>query len=155
MTDRALDWNDDIENDGGDFTVLPAGEYPFKVVGFERSRYGGGDKLPPCNKAIIEIQVDGGDAGSTTIKENLFLHSKTEGILCAFFRSIGQRKSGEKLTMDWKKVPGSEGIAKIGIREYTKDGEKKEINQVKQWLDPKPGTEAPATETAEYADGIF
>lgn len=148
---KELGWDDEIQNDGGDFTVLPAGEYPFKVIGFERGRYAGGAKLPACNKAIIEVEFDGGDKGTCKTKENLFLHSITEGILCAFFRSIGQRKSGEKLTMDWGKVVGSEGVAKLKIRKYTsKDGEEREANQVQQWLDPKPATEATG-----FTEGAF
>ena len=74
--DRALDWDDQIENDssGGDFITLPAGEYPFEVVGFERERYAGGAKLPACNKAVIEIAIDGGDLGTATIKEPVPAH---------------------------------------------------------------------------------
>lgn len=143
--DRAYDWDDEIENDGPSFTTLPAGEYPFEVTGFERERYAGGEKLPACNKAVIEIELDGGDLGKTRIKENLFLHSKTEGILCGFFTSIGQRKHGEKLKMNWGQVIGSKGRAKISIREYDKkldDGstEKRAINQVKHWIEPASGT---------------
>jgi hypothetical protein len=71
------------------------------------------------------------------MQENLFLHSKTEGILCSFFRSIGQRKSGEKLTMNWGAVVGSTGRVKLGVRQWKKkDGTPAESNQVKTWLDP-------------------
>lgn len=135
-TDRAYDWDDEIESDGPSFTTLPAGEYPFTVTDFARERYGGGEKLPACNKAVITIEIDGGEHGKATINENLFLHSKTEGILCAFFTSIGQRQHGEKLKMNWGTVIGSKGRAKVGVREYTKDGEQRTINQVKQWLEP-------------------
>lgn len=147
--DRALDWDDQIENDssGGDFITLPAGDYPFEVIGFERERYAGGAKLPACNKAVIEIAIDGGDLGTATIKENLFLHTKTEGILCAFFTSIGQRKHGDKVQMNWGQVVGSTGRAKVGIREYEKEGEKRTINQVKRWLEP--------SEAAGYTPGEF
>jgi hypothetical protein len=136
---RELSWDDVIENDsaGGGFTLLPAGEYPFRVIGFERGRFSGSEKLPPCNKAVVEIEVDGGKLGTTTMQENLFLHSKTEGILCSFFRSIGQRKSGEKLTMNWGAVVGSTGRVKLGVRQWKKkDGTPAESNQVKTWLDP-------------------
>jgi hypothetical protein len=138
-SERAFDWDDEIESDGPSFTTLPAGDYPFEVLGFERERYGGGEKLPACNKAVIEIELDGGELGKTRIKENLFLHSRTEGILCAFFTSIGQRQHGEKLKMNWGTVIGSKGRAKVKIREYTKDDEKRTINQVQQWLEPTSG----------------
>jgi hypothetical protein len=133
-----LGWNDAIENDGADFVLLPAGEYDFEVVGFERARHPGSEKLPPCNKAIVSIKVDGGEAGETTIKNNLFLHSKCEGLLCQFFRSIGARKSGERLVMDWNKVVGSKGRCKIGVRVYND----KKFNEVKSFLDPVDATKA-------------
>lgn len=132
--DRAYDWNDEISNDGPEFTTLPRGRYPFTVVDLERERHGGSEKLPPCNKAVVHLRFDGGAAGTTTIKENLFLHSKTEGILCAFFTSIGQRQHGEKLKMDWSKVIGQTGEADLKIREYTtKEGEQRTVNQVQRY----------------------
>ncbi|VGO14768.1 hypothetical protein PDESU_03337 [Pontiella desulfatans] len=136
--DRELGWDDTIEHDGADFVTLPAGEYAFTVIGFERGRHAGSPKLPPCNKAMLGIEIDGGEKGKATITENLFLHTKTEGLLCAFFRSIGARKSGEKVVMDWGSVVGTTGRAKVAVRSYQKDGETRTINQVQQWLDPKP-----------------
>lgn len=128
-----LGWNDAIENDGADFVLLPAGDYAYEVIGFERARHTGSEKLPPCNKAVITVKVDGGDLGETTIKNNLFLHSKCEGLLCQFFRSIGARKSGERLEMNWNKVIGGKGRCKIGVRKYND----KEYNEVKSFLDPE------------------
>ncbi|MHB1324014.1 MAG: DUF669 domain-containing protein [Coriobacteriia bacterium] len=159
--DRAYDWDDEIENDGGDFTLLPNGEYPFTVIELERERYGGSDKLPPCNMAIVHLKFDGGVAGTTTLKHRLYLHSKTEGLLCAFFTAIGQRQHGEKMKMDWSKVVGYSGRAKLGSRKYTNDsGAEVEINDVKKFLDPQQGTvAAQAAEAnapqASYTTGSF
>ncbi len=134
--ERALDWNDPIENDGGDFTLLEPGEYPFRVTGFERKRFGGSAKLPPCNQAAITLDV--GDAEtSTTIVNNLFLHSKTEGLLCQFFRAIGARKHGERLVMDWSKVVGATGMCKVKTRNWTgNDGQQRQSNEIEKFLDP-------------------
>ena len=33
-----LDWDSEIEKDGAEFITLPAGEYPFVVTKYERSR---------------------------------------------------------------------------------------------------------------------
>lgn len=150
--DRELGWDDEIEKDSSsDFTLLPAGEYAFEVTEFTRERYNGGEKLPPCNMAVVGIKIDGGELGSTTINERLFLHTKTEGILCAFFTSIGQRQHGDKVKMNWGQVVGSKGRAKFGIRKYTADdGEPREINQVKRWLEP---VEAP--KSGSYTPGAF
>jgi hypothetical protein len=132
--ERELGWDDQIENDGSDFVLLPEGDYNFEVVSFERGRHNGSDKLPPCNKATVNIKVKGAE-GETVIKHNLFLHSKTEGMLCAFFTAIGQRKHGEKVTMNWNAVPGSVGRCKVGIKKY----EGKEYNEIKKFYEPAEG----------------
>lgn len=141
---RELGWEDSIQNDGPDFVILPEGDYEFEVVNFERARHNGSERLPACNKAIVHIKIDA-PQGSTTLKHNLFLHTITEGMLCAFFTGIGQRKKGEKLTMNWGKVIGSRGKCKLGIRKWENDeGKKLESNEIKKFYEPveKPGFEA-------------
>lgn len=136
-TEREFGWDDVIEKDGEDFVVLPAGDYDFEITGFERGRHEGSEKLPPCNKAMLSIKIVSG-TDTTTIKHNLFLHSKTEGLLCAFFTSIGQRKKGEKLQMNWNNVIGSRGRCKLTVREWTSEnGEKKQSNQINKFYEPK------------------
>ncbi len=129
--ERELNWDDQIENDSPEFILLPEGDYDFVVTEFERARHGGSEKLPPCNKAVISIKIEGNE-GSTTIKHNLFLHQKTEGMLCAFFTGIGQRKRNEKLTMNWNKVVGSTGRCKVGIKTYND----KQYNEIKKFYEP-------------------
>lgn len=138
VNDRELGWNDSIENDGEDYVLLPEGDYDFEVLSFERGRHNGSDKLPPCNKATLSIKLTGADGQTGTIQHNLFLHTKCEGILCAFFTAIGQRKHGEKLNMNWNMVPGSKGRCKVGIRTWTgNDGESKQSNQIKKFYEPQ------------------
>lgn len=132
-----LGWDDSIENDGPDFVILPEGDYDFEVIEFERGRHGGSEKLPPCNKAVIHIKIEG-EEGVSIIRHNLFLHSVTEGLLCAFFTGIGQRKKGEKITMNWNKVVGSKGRAKVGIRTWINDsGEEKVFNEITRFYEPE------------------
>lgn len=141
---RELGWEDIIENDGPEFVILPEGDYDFEVVNFERARHNGSEKLPPCNKAIVHIKIEA-PQGTATIKHNLFLHTITEGMLCAFFTGIGQRKKGEKVTMNWNKVIGSKGRAKVIIRKWTNDeGRELQSNEIKKFYEPveKPGFEA-------------
>lgn len=141
---RELGWEDIIENDGPEFVILPEGDYDFEVVNFERARHNGSEKLPPCNKAIVYIKIEA-PQGTATIKHNLFLHTITEGMLCAFFTGIGQRKKGEKVTMNWNKVIGSKGRAKVIIRKWTNDeGRELQSNEIKKFYEPveKPGFEA-------------
>lgn len=137
---RELGWDDVIERDGGEFILLPEGDYNFTVKTFERARHGGSEKLPPCNKAVLHIEITANE-GTIELNHNLFLHTSTEGILSAFFASIGQKKKGEKLQMNWNLVPGATGSCKLGIRNWkTKDGEDRQSNEIKKFYpkDDKP-----------------
>ena len=73
------------------------------------------DKILIPSRHLLEIE---NDKGICFIQNRLFLHSRCEGLLCAFFTCIGQRKHGEKLKMNWNEVVGARGRAKIGHREY-------------------------------------
>ena len=153
IQERELGWDDQIKNDGPEFTILPEGDYDFEVVTFERGRHNGSEKLPPCNKAIVYIKITGAE-GTTTIKHNLFLHTITEGMLCAFFRAIGQREKDEEIKMNWNAVVGARGRAKVGIRTYTKDdGSTATFNEIKKFY---PATEkASMTGQRTYQAGKF
>ena len=139
---RALGWDDEIQNDSAEFTLLPPGEYAFTIKGFARSRHAGSDKLPPCNKAVLTVEIDGGEHGKATVTNNLFLHTRTEGLLCQFFRSIGARRSGDKVSMDWGKVTGATGRCKVkqvpGFKDPTKT-----FMEIDRFLDPEDA-QAPA-----------
>lgn len=135
--ERILGWDDVIENDST-FTALPAGDYDFTVKAFERARHEPGpkSKLPPCNKAVLTIEVTNGEEKGT-LTHNLFLHSRCEGMLCEFFTAIGQRQHGEQLRMNWQTVPGSTGRCKVGSRKWTgNDGEERESNEIKRFYEP-------------------
>lgn len=143
--ERELGWDDSIQKDNMEFITLPEGDYDFTVESFDRGRHNGSEKLPPCNKAILKIRIDAPE-GEVYINHNLFLHSRVEGLLSAFFTSIGLKKKGEPLRMNWQAVPGCKGRLKLGIRHYQKDGEDRTINEVKQFY-PK--------ETSKYTAGKF
>lgn len=146
---RELGWEDQIENDGPDFVLLPEGDYDFEVIKFERGRHTGSEKLPACNKAVVHIKVKGSQ-GETTIQHQLFLHTKTEGLLCAFFTGIGQRKHGERLNMNWSKVPGSKGRCKIYVDKFisNKDGKELSSNKISKFYEPE-------TQPAIFEPGKF
>lgn len=135
--DRALDWDDEIENESN-YTIVPEGIYDFEVTKFERGMHNGSDKLPACKKAILTIRVTNGK-DSTTIIHNLFLHSKCESMLSAFFLAIGEKKHGERVRMNWSNVTGAKGKCKVYIDIYKDE----QYNKIKSFLAP----EKPATET--------
>lgn len=152
--ERAYSWDEPVINEpkeGGDFTLLPAGVYPFRVVKFERGRFDGSEKMSPCPKAMITVEIDGGDLGTTQRTENLFLHSKCEGILCSFFVSVGLRKHGEALDVrQFNKILGRKGRCKVDVQKFTrKDGTTGESNQVKSWLEPTEAEEMVVSESGE------
>lgn len=154
-TDRELDWDEQIQNDGPEYKMLPEGDYQFEVTKFERGRFDGSAKMGPCKMAILTLYIDGGAKGETTITHRLYLHTKCEGLLCAFFESIGQRKHGEPLRMNWERVIGSHGLAKVEIHQYTKNaGGEGECNQIKRFL-PPPDETASTPATATWQQGAF
>lgn len=140
MTDNingyAIGWEDDIEADGQQRILLPEGDYNFQVESFERAHHPGSAKLPSCNKAILHITINAPE-GSATIYHNLFLYSSMEWKLSEFFRSIGQKKHGEKIRPNWNMVVGATGQCKVGIHKFLKkDGTEGESNEIVQFYDP-------------------
>ncbi|PKM73258.1 MAG: DUF669 domain-containing protein [Firmicutes bacterium HGW-Firmicutes-17] len=151
VEERELGWDDQIENDSPDFILLPAGDYDFVVAEYERQRHNGSEKLPPCNKAVVSLKFETPE-GSTTIKHNLFLHTKTEGMICSFFTAIGLRKKGEKFTMDFNAAVGMTGRAKVSVREWTNESsEKKIFNDIKKFYEPDESKPA----AVGYTPGSF
>ena len=102
--DRSLDWDEKIDEPDKGPPIFPDGNYPFTVLNFERSRYEGGDKIPACPMAILILEFDGGQLGTSTIKHNLLLHTKVKGILAQFFKGIGLRKHGEPLVLNFDSI---------------------------------------------------
>ena len=133
--DMFLDWNDTIENDGQEFITLEEGDYNFKVTGFERGHFPGGQKIPPCNKATLTLQVTVPE-GIASVRTDLLLYKTMEWKLSSFFRSIGQKKHGERLVMDWNNIIGKEGRAHFKVRTYTdRDGYERKTNDVERFID--------------------
>ncbi|MEG2418867.1 MAG: hypothetical protein RSB35_08170, partial [Eubacterium sp.] len=132
---QELSWDDEIEKDSS-FALLPAGDYDFTVTDFERARHNGSAKLPPCNKAVVTLTINTPE-GKASIKHNLFLHTKTEGMLCAFFTAIGQRKHGERIKMNWNNVIGATGKATVSVRDWTdNNGNTRQSNDIKKFIEP-------------------
>ena len=156
--ERELGWDDEISKES-DFTLIPEGDYSFTVTGFERGRHEGSDKLPPCNKAVITLRVELPDGTTQDLKHNLFLHSKTEGLLSAFFTCIGLKKKGEPLRMNWSAVIGTKGRCKIAVRTWKgKSGEDMQSNDVKKFYAPDEGAQpvqSAPVQPAPQQSGIF
>ena len=73
------------------------------------------------------------------VKFDLFLYRTVEWKIAAFFRSIGQKKHGEKLAMDWNKVIGAKGRCHVKQRDYTNNnGEERTVNDIDKFYDYNP-----------------
>jgi hypothetical protein len=113
---REYGWDDEINNEES-FTLLPAGDYEFAIVKYERCRREGSEKVPPCNKAIVTFAL-----GDTELTENFLLCSTLEWKLSQLFLSVGLKRHGEPLRMAWNQLPGKRGVCKVIQNNYTKDG---------------------------------
>ena len=155
-----LGWDAEIENEGSEFVVVEPGDYDFTVINFERGRFQGSTKMPPCNQAKLTIRLDVPE-GTCEIKHNLFLHSKTEWKLCEFFTAIGQRQSGQRVAMNWNAVVGSRGRCKVSKRSFVsnKDGKTLWANDIDKFYAPKnatpEGTQQSAPAASGYTPGKF
>ena len=132
----ALGWDDKVAEKT--FILLPEGEYPFMVEGFDREQSNGSDKMPPCNVANVHIVINY-NGEDVKIDKKLFLLS-TNGQLFAFFKSIGAPVLPDgRIKMDWTKVIGATGRLLISHRKYNGN----DYNNIKQFIDPAKNNAAP------------
>lgn len=151
--EKELGWDDEIEKES-EFTVLKAGDYDFEITSFVRSRSKGSEKMPASNMAVLTLKV-GNSKESTVIIDYLVLHSKMEWKLSQFFCSIGQKKHGEPLKMNWSKVTGAKGRCKVIVEKYTNDkGEERESNKIDKYYDYIPNQSEP-TAQKKFTAGDF
>ena len=120
---RELSWDDTITDDGKEFEPVPEGDYEFTIEKWDRGRSKGEGTLPPCNMATVFFNIKDRDR-EVTIRENFLLHSKMEWKLSELFRSVGLKKEGEPLRMNWTALPGLTGRAKVGLKPGLKDPSK-------------------------------
>lgn len=129
-----IGWGDQIVADGGEFLLLDEGDYDFTVTAFERGRFPGSAKIPACNKAVLTLTVQTPE-GEANTKYDLILWSSLEWKISEFFRSIGQKKSGEAFVPRWNEVVGSKGRAHFKPRKYLKNGEERQVNDISKFYD--------------------
>lgn len=133
-------WNDAIENDS-DFPerlLLEPGDYNFQVLDLEKTYASSG---APMAKLTIKVYDD--ENRATNVWDNLVLQRNCEWKLSQFFRSIGQKKRGERIDMDWTKVEGAKGRCKIDKTSYTNNkGNEVEKNEIVKYYDPETPPES-------------
>ncbi|WP_294471470.1 DUF669 domain-containing protein [uncultured Ruminococcus sp.] len=126
-------WEDMISDEGKEFVLLPEGDYDFTVSKIERARHAGSEKMPPCNMAKVTVTVWGKE-DKIEITENLFLCNKMEWKLSQFFLSIGLKKHGEPLKMNWAAAQGRSGKCHVYVDTYKKkDGSEGKSNKIRKF----------------------
>lgn len=158
--DREIGWDDEISGEVSEFTLLPEGDYDFEVIGFKRSRHEGSAKLPPCGKAMLTLRIyDTVNNDTTVIQHNIFMHTKTQGMIAAFLIAIGQQKQGETCRPNWTQdaMIGATGRAKVYIDEWEgNDGKTKQSNKIKKFYPKDDGGETPPADVqAAFNAGDF
>lgn len=122
------DWDDEIEKESS-FTLLEPGDYNFTISHFDKGWYDGSDKLPPCNQAIVFFNVYDDKGNKAQLRVNYQLCAVMEWKLSELFKAIGLKKEGQRVRMQWDKVPGATGRCKVIQVPGTKDPSKM-FNQI-------------------------
>ena len=137
---RELDWDDQIENEGQEFELLPEGTYDYTVENMARGRFAGSERMAACNCANLTLLIRNPETGNDCrVFDTLYLNSKAEWRLSQFFLSIGQKKKGEPLRPNWAAVPTSCVKVEIEIHEYVdKNGKARKNNRVTKYLPYEP-----------------
>ncbi|MBQ7003109.1 MAG: DUF669 domain-containing protein [Oscillospiraceae bacterium] len=129
----AYDWDSTIQQESS-FVLLKGGDYRFTIEKFDRARHNGSTKIPPCPKAVVTFRVYDDNGSSTLISENYFLCESMEWKLSEFFASIGMKKKGEPVRMQWTpELIGKSGVCEVYIDHYKgNDGSDKQSNKIKR-----------------------
>lgn len=143
MNNDFLDW-DSVIDDGEEFTTLEPGEYDFTVKKFERGRTTRGAKL-----AIVTLEVTDGTKRAV-VTDRIALQGNTIWKISSYFRSLGMKKHGEKIKMDFEGSVGKSGRCTIFVDEYqNKNGGISQSNKIDQYLDPPDDFDGFAAEDDE------
>ena len=119
---------------GGNFKLLPAGEYELQITDFKEGKTKNQD---PMVNVTCEV-INNADYNGTTVFHNVSFLPKDKpgaGMASHFLKTIGQPFEGalEINPDDWV---GEKFKAKIGEREYKKkDGTMAKTNEIKQVLE--------------------
>ena len=134
-----IDWDGVVENDGESFDLLPDGDEVALVVTEVEKGHKKDGTTPQVRIRFSAASVNG--HGRTCITDYIGMTRKMEWKLAELFRALGLRKHGDKTKLRWD-LEGMTARATVTVDSYTgRDGEKKQVNKIKRYLDPA-GTDA-------------
>jgi len=143
-----MNYNSTIAIEENEYVLLQPGTYQFTVDRVEYGRYEPNPqrpgKLPECPKVTVFIHVDTPE-GRAFLQNNFFIHASTQGMITAYFRSLGMIPEGAKsYTMDWNGSIGKTGFVKTSVRLYNGI----EYNQVDRFVKLSPSAQTQQTPPA-------
>jgi hypothetical protein len=139
--DELLPYDGEITSDD-QYTLIPAGEYAFRVEKFERGIYQPGEssKIPSCKKVAATLEIlDSSGLPIGQITNNFYLLKRLEGLIGSFFAATGQKRKGEPFRMDW---PGSVGKTGRCTVKTAKSSNGNDMNNIGRFIpkwDAQPG----------------
>lgn len=138
------------EEEGGNFTLLEPGFYPFEVRSAKKARTNGN---PPHKCVDFTLKVGVGPK-SATVTDRIAMHSGMKWKMAQIYTSLGLRKHGEAFTFRAEDTVGQTGWVEIDHREYERDGETRRANNVTRYLDPSdaPADGQPLTKGSEESE---
>ena len=148
---RAMELDELVTYDGGDFKLIDDGVWPFKVKAVSIAQYNGSDNIPACPVINMTYRVGMGP-DSTDVSDRIYLYVNDQGNpnfrIAAFYRAIGYKKHGEQVQMNWDEsfLVGKTGWLETKQREFTftqgsRKGETGTSIDVARYIDPE---DAPA-----------
>ncbi len=131
-------WNWELKTDDEGPQLIAPGTYPARISWLEQGDFLGRAKMPPCPKAVLTLMIDTGE-GAQELKTTLLVHPRMEWKLSEFFRSIGRKRHGEPLKMDWEGLVGLPLLVRVNHRSYIdSSGEQRTVNNIERFLDYNP-----------------
>ncbi len=95
---EALGFNSEVVAEVKEFTLLPAGVYPFVITNVEKGYTDVATAKIPANtpKAVITLEADGGEQGKNKVTERLYWIPSMMWKVSNVFIATGLAKPGEK-----------------------------------------------------------
>ena len=150
-------WDDEVKTTDSGFVVFEEGDYPFKVVDFERGRVKTG-KNAGANQAIYTLCITDTSGASCEEKYFIPLVESLRWKATKFFKSVGAIDAdshGESVKFPWGDIVGMSGRCHVRPRKWTgDDGEEHDANDVTAMLigDEVTPTKHKADASADYGD---
>lgn len=130
---RAIGWDEEFTESEPEFQTLPEGDYDFTIMNFERSQYGGSEKIPPCMKITVTFQCTNG-VDSGRFDENYYMTHKTIWRFGQLLDAVGLKHKDEPAKPSYiQKGIGLTGRMKVSVRKWTNNGKEYTGNTVKEF----------------------